>query len=384
MLKLGKVIRIVILLVAVSFVLIGQVVFADDYEPVKSLVDKYHQAGDDNKRIEVIKKFIKTEPKTQEDVDNLRKVFLRKDWDENLFVGSSESMKKIKDPSLDAILIEILKDEKSFVDKASRKDHGNKSEKEVNYRLRNVETIIHKLGEFKSQNAVPVLKEYLSIQGAAYWASQALAKIGDTSASEQIREKAYKGEDVNYGGQGSEEALAVVRDLEDKNKKDQWPKIAKQIIHIKDKKAKPQLKKLFNHDKTYVRWEAAAKFRALADESDVSTIIEMAKNQDHIVRSEAIDAMKKLKNIEFEDELMALLNDGDTFVRTMAAKALGYRRIAKAVPYLEKTINDRELRVREESYIALYILTGKKYEYKGKTVSIEREAERQKAHPSFY
>ena len=173
MLKLGKVIRIVILLVAVSFVLIGQVVFADDYEPVKSLVDKYHQAGDDNKRKEVYRKLSKTVPKTQEDVDNLRKVFLKKDWDEILFAGTTESMKKIHDPSFDKTLIEILKDEKVFIEKASRKDRSGKSDMEVDYRVRNVEFIIYKLGEFKSQNAVPILKEYLKIQGTASLASEA-------------------------------------------------------------------------------------------------------------------------------------------------------------------------------------------------------------------
>ena len=223
MLRLRKAALMMILSAIVTCGIMGKSVHADDYEPVKSLVDKYNLAGDDNKRKETAKKLSNEEPKTQEDADNIRKVFQRKDWDEYLFAGSAESLKKIKDPSLDKTLIEILKDEKSFVDKASRRDSGGKSEKEVNYRLRNVESIIHKLGELKSQNAVPILKEYLSIQGAAYWASQALAKIGDKSASEDIRQKAYKGEEINYGGQGLDEAINVVKDLEDKTKKDQWP-----------------------------------------------------------------------------------------------------------------------------------------------------------------
>jgi HEAT repeat protein len=172
---------------------------------------------------------------------------------------------------------------------------------------------------------VPVLQEYLQIKGLEYAASEALAKIGDAGSKAQVKEKAYEGEDVNYGGRGVEEALTVVRDLEDKSKKDQWPQIAKQIIHINNPAAKESVKRLMNHEARYVRWEAVGKFRALADESDVSAIVEMAGNSDEIIRAEAIHAMKKLKNVEFGDELMALLSDPADNVRPSAAKAIGYK-----------------------------------------------------------
>lgn len=199
---------------------------------------------------------------------------------------------------------------------------------------------------------------------------------------------------------GSKEALTIVRDLEDPSKKAEWPKIAKQIISIHDPKAKPALKRLFNHEETYVRWEAASKFRQLVDDRDVPIILEMTKNKDKIVRVEAIHAMQNLQNIEFGDELIALLNDPAYNVRRTAAKALGYKKISRAVPYLEKALTDgeqlanlhytepgrysNELGVCEEIYIALYILTGKKYDFKGKTISIEQTAERQKRFPTFY
>ncbi len=379
------------MIVIVTCILLVQAAYGADYESVKALVDKYNQAGDDNQRKEVFKKLSQTEPKTQEDMFNLRMVFSKKDWDEILFVGSAESVKKIKDTTLDKTLIEILKDEKQFIDKLSRKDFGGKSEKEVQYRMRNVEVVIHKLGEFKSQNAGPILKEYLAIPGAAYWASQALAMIGDKSASATMQEKAYKGEEINYAGQGSSEAMNVIRDLQDKSKKAQWPKIAKQIIHIKDRNAKPYLRQLFNHEQTYVRWEAADKFRAMADETDAPAILEMSNNQDDIIRAEAIHAMQKIKGIEFGDELIALLSDPAYNVRREAAKALGYKKIARAVPALEKALKDCEQRanshvvgtnkyndeieVCDESYIALYKLTGKKYNYKGIRPIIEWKAD---------
>jgi HEAT repeat protein len=387
-------------LMIIACVLFAHTAQAKDDVSIKELHGRYKQTADQAERKEVLIEMSKAGPKTADDVNELRAIFSAKDYDEHLFEVAIESLKKVNDPKLDSVLIDILKDEKPFADKLDKKDFAGKSESEVIRRNMNLMFVIGKLGALKSKNAVPVLKEYLNSSSYQYYASQALAMIGDTSASEQIREKAYKGEDIIYAGQGSEEALTVVRDLEDKTKKDQWPKIAKQIIHIHDPKAKPYLKRLFSHEKSYVRWEAAGKFRAMVDENDVPTIIEMTNNKDHIIRSEAIDAMKNLKNIEFGDELIALLNDPDYLVRLSAAKALGYKKVTRAVPYLEKTIKDsearaenpnsgnngrsNELRVRQEAFIALYILTGKLYDYQGRSDIWDREAERQRIAPSFY
>jgi HEAT repeat protein len=393
-----------------SFVMISMVVIVgmmfclpvqgQDQHTTKDLHGRYKQSKDPESRKKALIELSKSEPKTADDVSELRAIFSNKDYDEHLFEAAIESIKKVQDPKLDSVLIEILKDEKPFVDRAAKKDFAGKGEGELARRGTSIIFVIARLGEIRSKKAVSILKEYLSLPNFQYEASQALAKIGDKSASEQLRDKAYKGDDVNYGGQGSDEALTIVRDLGDKNKKDKWPKIAKQIIHIHDPKAKPQLKSLFNHEVMHVRWESAAKFRQLVDENDVAEIIEMTKNPDDIVRVEAIHAMKNLKNIEFGDELISLLNDPAYIVRLTAAKAIGYKHILRAVPYLEKAIRDSETRfegrragkneyqnelgVREEAYIALYILTGKKYDYDGKTARIERKAEEQKSFPTFY
>ena len=103
--------------------------------------------------------------------------------------------------------------------KISRGDLSGKSEREAKYRVKNVEFIIKKLGELKSQRAVPILQEYLKVKGLQYAASEALGKIRDKSASEEMRERAYRGEEINYGGLGLDEAVKVMQDLEDKGKK---------------------------------------------------------------------------------------------------------------------------------------------------------------------
>jgi hypothetical protein len=381
------------------FLLVGQA-FGASGKTVAQLLDQYGQAQTDSERISALETLSKTEPQTKEDANSLKAVLSQAKWNENLFLAAMKSVRKVKDSGLDGVLIDILKGDKDFLGKAVGGNPQGRSEQELKLRMLNAEFTIRKLGELKSSAAVPVLKEYLQIKGLNYAASEALAKIGGTDASEQIKEKAYKGEDVNYGGQGLQEALTIVSDLEDKSKKDQWPNIAKQIIHIRNPEAKESVKRLLNHEARYVRWEAAGKLRALADENDIPTIIEMTKNNDEIIRAESIHAMKKLKNVEFGDELIALLNDSADNVRRNAAKAIGYKKIARAVPNLEKAIQDSESRVsgakvgknvqqdelavREECFIALYVLTDKKYDFKGKTARVESRAEKQKKSPSFF
>jgi hypothetical protein len=70
MLNLKRVMRMTLLAAMANYSLLGQTAYAEDYQPVKFLVDKYSQASDGNKRKEVFKKLSQIEPKTQEDADN--------------------------------------------------------------------------------------------------------------------------------------------------------------------------------------------------------------------------------------------------------------------------------------------------------------------------
>lgn len=354
-------------------------------DSIKEMVGQYRQAATEEQKLGIVKKLGQAEPATAEDANELRVIFNKKDYDENLFDAAIESVKKITDKNLDTVLIDILRDEKTFVEKAGKKDFQGKSEGELARRGKNIMLIIMKLGEFKSQNAVSILREYLNYSGIQYYASEALVKIGDRSAGAEMKERAYRGEEVNYGGLGLDEAIQVIKDLEDKNKKDQWPKIAKQIINIKNPGAKSYLKNLMSHEKDYVRAESAMVFANIANETDVADIAEMTQSKDWFVRCKAIDVIKKLRNQALDDILInLLLNDPHRSPRSDAAKALGYKKISKAVPYLEKALNDKDLWVRQEAFIALYILTDNKYDFKGRDVVIEQKAEREKLHPSFY
>ncbi len=359
---------------------------AEDKKSFKMLVEEYQQAGnDEGRRSEVRKQLDRADIKTPEDMAELRKILSKKELDKNLSILAVGKINKIQDISFDDDLIEILKEEKPIAEKITRNEAADMGEMERQIHMTTAWFIIEKLGYHKNQKAVPLIKEFLNIPDLQYYASEALARIGDKSASEDIKEKAYKGEVINYGGLGLDEAIQIVTDLEDKSKKDKWKKITNQLINIRDPQAKPYLKKLFNHEDEDVRGQAAIAFTNMVSNNDVDVLVEITNHRDYKVRSRAVYGMMRLKDVPFDDILINVLRyDPDNLPRAKAARALGYKMVSKSVPYLEKALNDEDYYVRRESFISLYVLTGKKYDFNGRNQSTDRAAEEQSKYPSIY
>lgn len=354
-------------------------------DSVKQILDDYKKSTDRESRQGIRKRLLKIKPTNNDDIARMKKIFMDKDWNEDLYHVAMNLVPEIDNPQLANKLIPVLSDEADFMKKVGKGDSQIMSEKRSGYRLRNAELIVRVLGKVKSKEALPILKEYLNFPSMQYAVSEALGEIGDKSMSEEIREKAYRGEVINYAGLGLEEAKRVVRDLDDNSNKDIWGKMSKQLLYVKDPGVKSELKKIFSHGDAPVRLRASMAFARLADDGDTVTVLEMAENPDWNIRVAAIDMMKKLHAKEFEDVLISLLsNDSHRVVRLSAAKAIGYKKVSKAVPHLEKALDDKEVMVRSEAYVALYALTGKKYPYEGRNPLTERKAEHEKDHPSFY
>lgn len=335
--------------------------------------------------VKILQKISFTEPRTAEEVKLLGTVITEQKWNAPLFIASMKSLSRIQNKKLDNSLIEILDAENRILNRAMAGNTEGRGQKELAAHARNAELIITKLAELKSASAVPVLKEYLKFDGLKFHASEALAQIGDTTTKAEIKHRAYKGEDINYAGAGASEAMDVIVDLKDRTKKDNWHKIAKQIILIRSPSTKAELKSLLTHEKFYVKKEAASALKKMVDQSDVSTILEMSESNDWYIRSDAVDMMKKIDDPQFYDILVnLLLNDPHPCPRLDAAKALGYKHLSDAVPALEDALEDSALEVRQEVFIALYVLTGKKYNFQGRNSQIDQLAERQSQNPTFY
>jgi HEAT repeat protein len=367
---LKEVVLISLLAVLFSCALGRQEADAAAYEPVKSLIGQI-QTGDLSTKNEALRKLGTNEPKTHEDLSQLRSLFADAAFNETLFGVGMDAIALVKDPTLDAELIGILEDEQPLMRRVTKDDFAGRTERELKRRGVNVMFIIEKLGNFKSRNAAPVLKDYLNVQAFQYYASEALAKIEDKSAVK--------------GGQGLDEAKKIVRDLNDTGKKDKWVKISGQLGSISNPAAKPLLRTLFSHEDDYVREMASNSYRKMVSKEDVNDIVEMAMNNDGNIKDSAIHAMMVLRDVQFDDLLLKMLKfDPSPFTRAKAARALGYKNVQPAVPALEKALSDRIDFVREEAFISLYVLTGKKYDFEGRERVVERKAEEQRKYPSIY
>jgi HEAT repeat protein len=320
--------------------------------------------------------------KTKEDMKVLRAEFKKK-YDEKSFSSATDALKYLdKNPELADDLAVMLEDEEDNVKNWDKGIIGDEGEQKR--RAYRVQFLIGKLGELKNNKSVQILRRMLKYKGTQYYASEALAAMGDTSANQEIKSLMEQGVPVNYGGLGMDAVKDLVKDLQDPNKKDKVDKTYLQLINIKNPEAKPYLKQLFNHESSGVRMRASSRFAFLADKNDIESILQMTKNNDWNIRTASIYAMQTLKDTDFSDILINMLNDTSNLVRSTAAHALGYKHVAKAVPYLEKALDDKENRVRERAFVSLYILTGKKYDYKGKDKRDDSIAEQEKQSPSFY
>lgn len=349
---------------------------------IESVIKQLQVEKDNNKKKILREELRAGELPTRQDMIYIRSILKNEKHDSDVVAWAMESLKYLKKSEFAVDIAGMVDDEEEFIKKVD--STHNESDKEGARRAMNTVLLIRKLGELKDTSTVPTIKKMLKYKYTQYYASESLAAMGDNSASNEIKTLMEQGADINYGGLGLDEAKEVIQDLLDVGKKDKWPKLARQINEIKDPGAKPYLKKLFNHENSYIKTGAAATYSMLVGKSDKGDIIAMAKNTDASIRCSAIDAMKKIRDDDFAEVLIALLKDPEYLVRLYAAKAIGYKKITKAIPYLEKVLNDENLRVRQESFIALYILTGKKYAFIGRDLSIEQQAEIQKKAPSFY
>lgn len=363
----------------------NQAFSATEYQSIKSIFSDLDKSPEKSEKVEMLKMLSKRTPETREDIDTLKFYLLQKDYDEDLYFAVMKSFSAVKNSDFGPDIIEVLEADFPLLSAAEAKAPHGKSQKEILFRALNAESLLKKLGQFKNPNSSTILKKYLALKSFSYVASEAIAKIGDKSIMPELKNRAYRGEEINFAGAGLEEAIEAINDLKSETKEKEWPKIAKQIALIKNKETKPYLVGLFDHKKSFVRQVAASKFSALSDKDDIDEIVAMANNQDWFVRSAAIHAMKNIEDQAFENILMnLLLFDPHRSPRRNAAKALGFKNVKKAVPVLEKALNDDEFRVREEAFIALYLLTGQEYSFDGRNSRSERLAASQKESPTFY
>ncbi len=365
MTKTKKGAAIILLLAAAINLHFNGLAYSKENESVKMLIDSYRQARDDGQRKDISKKLGNQEPANHDDMIALRKIFSSSEWDERLYIAAFGAIQRVRNDSHDDDLIDILQDEKPFMERRSLKENTGKSETEIKMRDANVWVIIQKLGEHKSQKAIPILKEYQKMPEFEYYASQALSTI------------------TYDADKASAKVEALYKNLLDESKKDQWGKDIRQLTRTASPRTKSILKKLFDHPNDNVRYQASNAFFNRVTKDDADDLIQLTKHPDDIVRADAVKGMMTLDGISFDFVLIdVLVNDPAGIARAKAARALGMKKIEKCVPYLINALRDKDYYVRLEAFIALYVLTDKKYEFNGREAGADYLAEKQKRSPT--
>lgn len=296
----------------------------EDDASIVSLIGRYRQASTRLQHDGILRQIRTFKTSTASDLTQLRGILSAVSWDADLFRAASASVANVDDPALGPGLAGILADGKALIVRAERGDLGGRTVQEMDERLLNALMILRKLGELKHVASVPLLKECLASPRLRLEASLALGALGDRSASDEVRERAYRGEKVAYGGLGPREAERVVRDLENGAQRDRWTNIAAQLLWVKDPGVKPGLIRLFRHEDSFVRMRASTAFVRLCGQEDLVTVLAMSREPDWGVRAWSVDAMKKLGGRDCEARIRTLAQtDPNGTVRAHAAQAAG-------------------------------------------------------------
>ncbi|MFA6030885.1 MAG: HEAT repeat domain-containing protein [Elusimicrobiota bacterium] len=296
---------------------------------------------------------------TPKDLACLRKSLLQKQADEVLSGGVRDLVFKINKPKDLEQLIDVVERGLPLLRKSAGKELSEADAAVLENQQMIIVRVIQRLGELKVGKAIPILRQCLEFEGTEPEASTALALFGDTTSSYPAMEK-------------------MVRDLEDQTLQAKWPELAQQMIRIHDKRAKPYLLKLTQHEDFYVGNYAARAFVNLVEEGDFVALKGMTRNPNPSVRSCSIRGIGKIQSSAYDDILVEMLReDADENVRAEAADELGRKNVRKAIPDLKNALKSKDLRIRANAFVALYLLTGTKFDFEGRSARDDDRAEQE-------
>lgn len=109
-------------------------------------------------------------------------------------------------------------------------------------------------------------------------------------------------------------------------------------------------------------------------DAELEKILERLRDEDPMVRWEAIDEIRRRHDRSLAAHVLPLLDDPDTFVRAQAIYTLGELKAAEAVPKLIQLLRDEEVMIREEALTSLIAITGQNLRFDVDAPRAKREA----------
>lgn len=234
--------------------------------------------------------------------------------------------------------------------------------------------LINTLGNLKDPRSVELLKKFLEVEGLQYPASTALSRMGDEAIFKELLQRSKTQRDINLSSIKERNLREIVAEIDDPGTSPSGRgRLMGQIKGSKDPAVNAYLRNLIlTHKNGEVRQQAGlALMNSLrldpnaADEDFMVQWLSAPSQtwEEDLGKGWAVLAVSKNWKASYVPLLIGMLQNNKSWSsRADAARVLGEKKVAEAVPYLEyATKYDSESAVRSASRRALISITGRTY-----------------------
>ena len=209
-------------------------------------------------------------------------------------------------------------------------------------------TACRALSRIGHADAIPHLRPLISDEAVCGPALRALAKLGDTDATNEFirffgagRGRNRRDDVIALAGIAGRAAIpALIEALDDPDDVVSGNAMYS-LRYLRAKEAIPRLLKSLNSEDPHVRGVAAYTLASLGAKESLPVAMELARDSNWYIRREGAMAIAALRELETVPELLRLLNDRNPDVRMVATRGLVDLEVNEAVPKLEKRLHSR-------------------------------------------
>ena len=276
----------------------------------------------------------------------------------------SQALGQCGDAKYHALIAAWLAKEKTFFpDKGTQGAYNARSARKLAVREKRLFALLAAAGNGQNTQALPVLRAMLK-KGGVYSDQIAVAvgRIGDPADLERfvkINKHDRRGK-IDLSGFGVMAIDRVMKDVDDPSVPSQdKDSIIGYLAGALGHKTLSRYRLLIHHKNDFVSRTAAEAIARIAEPEDEPLILLMLKDENPVLRREAISSLRKIWDDKYAPVVVAALKlDPDETVRSRSADCLGARRVCAADSALRAALQDGSSRVRDAARTNLDALYG--------------------------
>lgn len=256
----------------------------------------------------------------------------------------------------------LAKEKTLFPDKGTRGAYNARSARKLAVREKRLFGLLAAAGSGKNVRALPVLRAMLD-KGGVYSDEIAVAigRIGDPADLERFMEinRRDPRRKIDLSGFGVLAIDRIMKDAEDPSAPAPYKEtILGYLGSALGHETVTRYETLIHHKNAAIAKAAAEAVARIAEPADEALILRMLKDDNPVLRREAISALRKIWDDKYAHVVVAALKqDPDDAVRSRAAECLAARRVCAADPALRWSAEkDGSSRVRDVARANLEVL----------------------------